>query len=321
MIAVGENNNDTAFASVEVTHQAVVTKVSVTENASQTLNVGDSIKPIVFQIENGSDPKITNFPGGYELRKNGNTVTIVGLVEESARGQYDVVLSVTGVDNNASAKATIEVIPGKATLDVVEGCDNQEVVAGGEITPIVYKYAHVKSIGGSGLPAGLDVEQDKATKQIKIYGTIKSNAAIKEYTYSFELTNFYDEDTTITGKIKVVETLSDASATGSSRCIETPRSSSSETEGSSSSEGGEAIVASVAHGFQLGFVNNELSVALPQPSMVRVQVFDLMGHQIESFSEPVASSKNFSLVHLKKGNYVVRVESSRFARTTKVAVK
>lgn len=65
---------------------------------------------------------------------------------------------------------------------------------------------------------------------------------------------------------------------------------------------------------------DQVAYAMPM-GMVRVQVFDLMGHQIESFSEPVASSKNFSLVHLKKGNYVVRVESSRFARTTKVAVK
>ena len=55
--------------------------------------------------------------------------------------------------------------------------------------------------------------------------------------------------------------------------------------------------------------------------MVRVQVFDMMGHVVETFAESVASSKNFSLAHLKKGNYVVRVESDRIARTVKVTVK
>ena len=55
--------------------------------------------------------------------------------------------------------------------------------------------------------------------------------------------------------------------------------------------------------------------------MVRVQVFDLMGHLVETFSESVSASASFSLDHLNRGSYVVRIESDRLARTTRVAVK
>ena len=55
--------------------------------------------------------------------------------------------------------------------------------------------------------------------------------------------------------------------------------------------------------------------------MVRVQVFDLMGHVVETFAESAVSSKNFNLAHLNQGNYVVRIESARYARTAKISVK
>ena len=388
IIAVGENNRDTAFASVEVTHKPVVTKVSVTENASQTLNVGDSIKPIVFQIEHGSDPKVTNFPGGYELRKNGNTVTIVGLVEESARGQYDVVLSVTGVDNNASAKATIDVIPGTMTFELVEGSDNQTVVAGQEIVPIVYQYSHVKKFDGKDIPANLEVVQDKEKKLVTISGTVDPKSATHEYVYSFDLTDFYGDVKTVTGKVNVVAiadvssssvVASSSSATSSSSIasssssitklsssswnevigssssakssssvassssnapvvssssntpvvssssnapvVSSSSATSSSSVESSSSEKTVAIVAVAMNSVKFGYANNELTVVQPTSSMVHVQVFDLTGHLVESFSESVTGSKSYSLAHLNRGGYLVRVESNSQMRSARIVVK
>ena len=383
IIAVGENNRDTAFATVDVTHKSVVTKVSVTENASQTLNVGDSIKPIVFQIEHGSDPKVTNFPGGYELRKNGNTVTIVGLVEESARGQYDVVLSVTGVDNNASAKATIDVIPGTMAFDLVKGSDNQTVVAGQEIVPIVYQYNHVKLINGKKILADLKVEQDKEKKQVKIYGTVDPEMAAYEYVYWFELTDYYGETKTVTGKINVVASIDDvssssnsaksssssatsssssqnvilssseesssssvaqsssssakqssssnvilsssegsssSSATSSSSSVK-QSSSSSENVESSSSEKTTKIVTVAMNGAKFGYANNVLTFEQSASSMVRVQVFDLTGHLVETFAESENGTKSINLAHLNRGSYLVRVESGSQVRTARIAVK
>ena len=81
-------------------------------------------------------------------------------------------------------------------------------------------------------------------------------------------------------------------------------------------------VATVAtSGVMFGYANNALTVAVPTSSMVHMQVFDLTGHLVESFEESVAGSKSFSLAHLNRGNYLVRVESVGMVRTARIAVK
>ena len=351
IIAIGENNNDTAFANVDVIHKSVETKVYVIENETQSLTAGDSIKPIVFKVEHGSNLELTNFPGGYGLKKDGNTVTITGLVEENAKGPYEVVLTVAGADNNASAKATINVAAGVMSFDVIEGSDNQTVVAGQEIVPIVYQYNHVQNIDGKGIPKNLKVEQDKEKKQVKIYGAVDSKSATHEYTYSFELTDYYENTKTVTGKINVVAIddissssnsakSSSSSATSSSSNVilsssegsssssvaqssssSAKQSSSSEMVESSSSEKTTGIATVATSGVKFGYANNALTVAVPTSSMVRVQVFDLTGHLVESFEEPVNGTKSINLAHLNRGNYLVRVESNSMVRTARIAVK
>ena len=177
-----------------MTRESVETKVTVVQNESQTLSPGDSIKPIVFQVENGSNPQLTNFPGSYGLKKDGNTVTITGLVEESAKGPYEIELTVTGANNNAASA--------KATINVVIGSNSSSIA------------------------------------------------------------------------------------------------SSSSSEASSSSEQTTEIAAVAMNGVKFGYANNVLTVAMPNSAMLRVQVFDMMGHLVESFA----------------GNYVVRIESARTAR-------
>ena len=332
IIAIGENNNDTAFANVDVIHKSVETKVYVIENETQSLTAGDSIKPIVFKVEHGSNLELTNFPGGYVLKKDGNTVTITGLVEESAKGPHEVVLT---VDNNASAKATINVAAGVMSFDVIEGSDNQTVVAGQEIVPIVYQYNHVKDVHGK-LPANLKMEPDKEKKQVKIYGIVDSKSGAHEYAYSFDLTDYYGETKTVTGKINVVassssEATSSSSAKSSSSSAKSSSSnvilsssegsSSSSVKQSSSSEKTIKIVTVAMNGVKFGYANNALTVAVPTSSMVRVQVFDLTGHLIETFAEPVNGTKSISLAHLNRGNYLVRVESNSMVRTARIAVK
>ncbi|OWV18600.1 bhp-like protein [Fibrobacter sp. UWB3] len=332
IIAIGENNNDTAFANVDVIRKSVETKVYVIENETQSLTAGDSIEPIVFKVEHGSNLELTNFPGGYVLKKDGNTVTITGLVEESAKGPHEVVLT---VDNNASAKATINVAAGVMSFDVIEGSDNQTVVAGQEIVPIVYQYNHVKDIHGK-LPANLKMEPDKEKKQVKIYGIVDSKSGAHEYAYSFDLTDYYGETKTVTGKINVVassssEATSSSSAKSSSSSAKSSSSnvilsssegsSSSSVKQSSSSEKTIKIVTVAMNSVKFGYANNALTVAEPTSSMVRVQVFDLTGHLIETFAEPVNGTKSISLAHLNRGNYLVRVESNSIVRTARIAVK
>ena len=90
---------------------------------------------------------------------------------------------------------------------------------------------------------------------------------------------------------------------------------------SSGKDGKDAIVAVKMNRLNFSYANNELVVVQPLSSMVRVQVFDLTGHLVESFAKPVSGTKNFSLAHLNRGNYLVRVESNSMVRTARIAVK
>ena len=432
IIVKGENNCDTAFASVEVTHKPVVTKVTILENASQKVTEGDSIKPIVFYREHALRTEMSNFPGGYRPITSGDTVTIIGLIQEGSSGLHNFVLSVFGPDNQASAKATIEVIPGTMAFDLVEGSDNQTVVAGQDITPIVYQYKHVKKIDGKGIPKNLKVEQDKEKKQVKISGAVDSKSAAHEYAYSFELTDFYGETMTVTGKVNVVTSIDDisssskvssssnsvassssakptsssvqvssSSATPSSSSVKSSssvaqssssiktssssakssssiasssavssssakpasssaqassssakpssssakssssvdstssssvqndktsssskaKSSSSKAKSSSSKNDKDAIVTVAMSPIQFSYANNELTVTIPTSTMVRVQVFDLTGHLVESLAESMVGSKSYSLAHLNRGSYLVRVESGSQVRSARITVK
>ena len=415
IVAVGENNEATASASVEVSHKPVVTKITVIKNESQKVTAGDSIKPIVFYKEHALELVLPNFPGGYRpitSGTSGDTVTIIGLIQEGSKGLHDIVLSVIGPENQATAKATIEVIPATMTFDLVEGSDNQTVVAGQDITPIVYQYSHMYSVKGT-LPANLKVEQDKGKKQVKIYGTIDPESATHEYAYTFDLTDFYGNTKTVSGKVNVVASIEDqsssssaksssssaksSSSVSSSSCSSSAKSSSSSAKSSSSSaesssssakssssgkvssssaasysscstakssssvksssstksksssssgsvksssssakssgksssskvkssssEKSDSFSVMLANNLKLAYANNELTVSLPNSSMVRVQVFDLMGHQVESFAESVNRSRTFSLAHLNKGKYVARIDNGRSVRMMKIIVK
>lgn len=83
----------------------------------------------------------------------------------------------------------------------------------------------------------------------------------------------------------------------------------------------EAIVASAQSGFKFGFANNELTVVQPTSSMVRVQVFDMIGHLVESFDDQVMGAKSYSFASLPKGTYMVRIASKSQMRTVSVFVK
>ena len=211
-------------------------------------------------------------------------------------GEADlIVLSVIGPENQASAKATIEVIPATMTFDLVEGRDNQTVVAGQDIAPIVYQYSHMYSVKGN-VPANLKAEQDKEKKQVKISGTIDPESATHEYTYTFELTDYYEQKMTVSGKIKVVASSSSSSRMDSvgSSSLQNDKPSSSSTQVASSSSSTPIVdlssssamssgsdyssnIVAAMPSFVFSYANNELTVVSPNSAMVRVQVFDLIG--------------------------------------------
>ena len=83
----------------------------------------------------------------------------------------------------------------------------------------------------------------------------------------------------------------------------------------------DAIVAATQIGFKFGFTDNELTVVQSGLSMVHVQVFDMVGHLVESFDEQVAGSRSFSLGHLNQGSYMVRIANGSQMRTARITVK
>ena len=82
-----------------------------------------------------------------------------------------------------------------------------------------------------------------------------------------------------------------------------------------------AIAVVAQNGFKFGFADNELTVVQPSLSMVRVQVFDMIGHLVKSFDDQVVGAKSYSLASLPQGTYMVRIASKSQMRTINVFVK
>ena len=390
--AKGESNNATVTATFEITHKPAVTKIELIGDGSPlTANAGDSIKPVVFKFENATSFHQEGFPGSssLEINKDEKTATLIGLLNKNAKGDYTITVEATGIDNNATASVTIKVNPLPLEFKIIEGSDKQTVVAGESIVPIVYHYERLSSIKVGGFPDNVQYDLIQDEHLFKIFGTVASDAEIKEYTYTIELLDLESIKTTVTGTINVVapqqssssaETSSSSvtsSSAKSSSSIKNEESSSSIKSSSSNSEAGSSnsskssssikqssnsaksstsVKSSSSKGkssssakssssgkssnekssdsktdlntfaavqnVKFSFANNKLTVTQPTSSMIRVQVFDLTGHLVESFIEHVSGVKSFSLAHLNKGNYVIRIiDGSREIRTAKIIVK
>jgi endoglucanase len=65
-----------------------------------------------------------------------------------------------------------------------------------------------------------------------------------------------------------------------------------------------------------------LQVSVAKAGLVKVQVFDMMGHAIESHSENItAGSFAHSFESLPMGSYVVRVQQGSAAKTLRMQVR
>jgi len=81
-------------------------------------------------------------------------------------------------------------------------------------------------------------------------------------------------------------------------------------------------IARAASGIKLGFQGNMLNVNFNKAGKASVQVFDMMGHVVESFNENVTAGANqFSLKNMSTGNYVVRVMMNGASKTARISIK
>lgn len=75
--------------SINISTVAPATLICVTENLTQTINIGSAIDEIVFEMGGGAtDMEVTNLPAGLTSNKSGNRLTIKGMPTED--GSYTV---------------------------------------------------------------------------------------------------------------------------------------------------------------------------------------------------------------------------------------
>ena len=309
-------------------------------DVNQEVTAGKAITPIVFDYEGITSYSVSGLPSGLvkDIDEKNHKIMIVGSVNSDVMsGDYEYKVTVWNEkDDEKSVSGTIAVVGGQARTSIKLFSDNtsQEVLAGNEIEPVVFQFANVRvdeslssfkfegSLKGS---FAYSVEGNKLTCS----GTVDENSKAGLYTIRVIAIGENNNDTAF-ANVEVtresvessssVEASSSSSVAASSSSAE-PSSSSSNIEESSSSEQTIGIATVATSGVKFGYANNVLTVAMPNSAMLRVQVFDMMGHLVESFAETEASSKSISLAHLTKGNYVVRIESARSVRTTRILVK
>lgn len=309
-------------------------------DVNQEVTAGKSITPIVFDYEGITTCEVIGLPSGLvkNIDENNHKIMIVGSVNSDVMsGDYEYKVTVWNEkDDEKSVSGTIAVVGGQARTSIKLFSDNtsQEVLAGNEIEPVVFQFANVRvdeslssfkfegSLKGS---FAYSVEGNKLTCS----GTVDKNSLAGLYTIRIIAIGENNNDTAFANvnvtresveSSSSVEASSSSSVAASSSSAE-PSSSSSNIEESSSSEQTIGIATVATSGVKFGYANNVLTVAMPNSAMLRVQVFDMMGHLVESFAETEASSKSISLAHLTKGNYVVRIESARSVRTARILVK
>lgn len=289
-----------------------------------------------------------------------HTIAITGTVDAAVEsGDYDYTVTVKDKDakeHSLSGTISVEGLSNITKIIVVEN-ETQKVAPGGSLKPIVLHFSNVKFTEDmrnfkfeQTLPGSLSISVDDNIMTIDG----KVDARTKDGLYSIKVIAKGEQNNdTAFAAVEVVSNAnsssSSASATSSSSSASVSssssagqsssssasakssnsKSSSSSAGSSSSAESGKSssskksdrIVAETVTGAKFGYANNTLTVALPAFSMVRVQVFDLTGHLVESLAEPVSGSRSFSLAHLNSGSYLVRVESSSLSRTAKITVK
>ena len=338
-----ENENDTLdlLLTFDVSTDKPVT-VSATGNKTQKVFAGDSIKPVVFSFTGANDYNFkTTLPGDFSAAADGSSLTVKvwGLVAgNTPDGMYTIEIEVTDGKTTAKAQASVEVeskSSSSQSSSSEEDPESSSSVSSSSEQTDPESSSSAKSSSSEETVSSSSKETSSSSETTK--PTSSSSETAKPESSSSEKTVSSSSDKAVSSSSKETSSSSETTkptssssekSTSKSSSSEKAKSSSSTDESSSSSKKGKSsssekssIVASVMPTFEFGYANNELVVVLPKPAMLRVQVFDMMGHLVESFAETVFFSKSFNLAHLAKGNYVVRMESARYARNAKIFVK
>ena len=338
----GLDNNASAEFTIDVT--PVKLKFELVEGSdNQTVFAGKAITPIVYQYDHMLSAHGSGFPVGLTMERDEekNQIKISGTVSsESAAHEYVYSIEVTDVysekttvtgkinvvrESSSSSETSSSSIAAsssseKSSSSTVQSSSSVAVSSSSvKSSDSKSSSSSVKLSSSSIVVASSSSAKSSDSKPSSSSAVLSSSSIVVASSSSVKSSDSKSSSSSVEQSSSSSEKKDKSSSSSSKN--DKSSSSSAKSGKSSSSKKSDKIVAVAMNGVMFGYVNNELVVVQPLSSMVRVQVFDLTGHLVETFAEDVAGSKNFSLAHLNRGNYLVRVESNSMVRTARIAVK
>jgi len=291
----------------------------------QMVMPGGTVEPLVFRYDNIAWNIIESDGLGLDVSIDtvNNLLTLYGNASlDIPYGEYTYTINVAGYDSTRASFV--------AKYDLVESLPSSSSVE--ESSSSVASSSSVEESSSSIVPSSSSVVPPSSSSVESSSSVVPSSSSIVPPSSSSVVPSSSSvvppSSSSVESSSSVKSSSSSAkssssvkSSSSSAKSSSSKAKSSSSSKKSSSSKGSDAIVTAAMSNYAFSYARNELTVVVQKSSMVRVQVFDMMGHLVETLSASVSTSASFSLAHLDKGNYVVRVQGSGFARTAKVAVK
>ena len=309
VIADGPDIDDTVTVFVTVDPLPMIFE-HVSGPERQMVMPGGSVEPLVFRYDNIAWNIIESDGLGLDVSIDtvNNLLTLYGNASlDIPYGEYTYTINVAGYDSTRASFVAkydlVESLPSSSSVESSSSVASSSSVVASSSSVVPPSSSSVES-SSSVVPSSSSIVPPSSSSVESSSSVVPSSSSVVPPSSS-----------------SVESSSSVKSSSSTKKSSSSKAKSSSSSKKSSSSKGSDAIVAAAMSNYAFSYARNELTVVVQKSSMVRVQVFDMMGHLVETLSASVSTSASFSLAHLDKGNYVVRVQGSGFARTAKVAVK
>jgi endoglucanase len=255
---------------------------------------------------------------------------LTGIVLEQGDNEYEPYVTI-GVDIAIGLAGCTEI-----SYKYKGASHNLKAVIRGDEKGVLTKWnRHKKRITGSSswttavvdAPSKLEQEENWGTKiELRMADVVQLQWEVKETAANQANLDYgflYIDDVKCSGMTIVPFSSSSSSPIPSSTSVGPATSSSAQPEESSSSESQMFVQkASVSAGLSATVHGNTLQVTVERAGLVKVRVFDMMGHAIESHSESMAAG---SFAHtfgsMGKGAYIVRVQQGSTVKTLRMQVR
>ncbi|MEC4005866.1 hypothetical protein OX283_014440, partial [Flavobacterium sp. SUN052] len=182
----GGCGNVTATGIINVTQINTITLTSGSNSNAQTVCLGATIAPIIYNTSGATGATFSGLPSGVNGSFSSNQVTISGTPSTAIGSPFNYMVTLTGGCGNVTATGTITITPiNTISLSSSVGTNNQSTCIGTAITTITYNTTGATGATVTGLPAG--VNGSFSSNQVTISG-IPSTAVGSPFNYIVTLT-------------------------------------------------------------------------------------------------------------------------------------